>query len=149
MRCLKADTDDLFYICINNIPKLEKHVLEEVIKTVERSKKVKHLSLAMTGIIDTDAKVLFRSSHRKCSVKKSVLRNFTKFTGKHLCQRLFFNKVAGLRPANLLKKSLWRRCFLLNFAKFLRKPLSQNTFGRMLLTFVLYFEVIFILICLF
>ena len=60
MRCLKADTDDLFYICINNIPKLEKHVLEEVIKTVERSKKVKHLSLAMTGIIDTDAKVLLR-----------------------------------------------------------------------------------------
>ena len=27
--------------------------------------------------------------------KKGVLRNFTKFTGKHLCQRLFFNKVAG------------------------------------------------------
>ena len=30
--------------------------------------------------------------------KKGVLRNFAKFTGKHLCQRLFFNKVAGLRP---------------------------------------------------
>ena len=29
--------------------------------------------------------------------KKSVLENFTKFTGKHLCQSLFFNKVAGLR----------------------------------------------------
>ena len=28
--------------------------------------------------------------------KKGVLRNFAKFTGKHLCQRLFFNKVAGL-----------------------------------------------------
>ena len=28
--------------------------------------------------------------------KKRVLRNFAKFTGKHLCQ-LFFNKVAGLR----------------------------------------------------
>ena len=33
-----------------------------------------------------------RSSHRRCSVKKSVLRNFAKFTGKHLCQCLFFNK---------------------------------------------------------
>ena len=32
------------------------------------------------------------------SVKKGVLRNFAKFTGKLLCQRLFFNKVAGLRP---------------------------------------------------
>ena len=28
---------------------------------------------------------------------KDVIRNFTKFTGKHLCQSLFFNKVAGLR----------------------------------------------------
>ena len=29
---------------------------------------------------------------------KKVHRNFSKFTGKHLCQSLFFNKVAGLRP---------------------------------------------------
>ena len=29
--------------------------------------------------------------------KKGILRNFAKFTGKRLCQRLFFNKVAGLR----------------------------------------------------
>ena len=28
--------------------------------------------------------------------KKRFLRNFAKFTGKHLCQSLFFNKVAGL-----------------------------------------------------
>ena len=32
---------------------------------------------------------------------KAVLRNFTKFTGKHLCQSLFSNKVAGLRPEAL------------------------------------------------
>ena len=49
-----------------------------------------------------------------------VLENFAKFTGKHLCQSLFFNKVAGLRPATLLKKRLWHRCFPVNFAKFLR-----------------------------
>ena len=30
--------------------------------------------------------------------EKGVLRNFTKITGKHLCQSLFFNKIAGLRP---------------------------------------------------
>ena len=28
--------------------------------------------------------------------KKVVLRNLTKFKGKHLCQSLFFNKVADL-----------------------------------------------------
>ena len=31
-----------------------------------------------------------------------------------------FNKVAGLRPATLLKKRLWPSCFPVNFAKFLR-----------------------------
>ena len=30
--------------------------------------------------------------------EKGALRNFAKFTRKHLCQSLFFNKVAGLRP---------------------------------------------------
>ena len=58
--------------------------------------------------------------------KKGVLRNFAKFTGKHLCHRLLFNKVAGLRLTNLLKKTLWYRCFPVNFVKFLffhRAPL--------------------------
>ena len=82
-----------------------------------------------------------RSSHRKCSVRKVVLRNFAKFIGKRLSQGLFFNKFAGLRPETLLKKRLWvsffnkfaglrpetllkkrlwLRCFLVNFVKFLR-----------------------------
>ena len=52
-------------------------------------------------------------------MKKSALKNFTKFTGKLLCQSLFFNKVAGLKPASLLKKRLWHRPFPINFAKFL------------------------------
>ena len=62
-----------------------------------------------------------------CSVKKGVLKNFAKFTGKQLCQRLF------LRPATLLKKSLWHRCLLDSFAKFLVTPFSQNTPGRLVL----------------
>ena len=37
-----------------------------------------------------------RSSHQSCSLRKGILRNFAKFTGKHLCQSLFFNKVAGV-----------------------------------------------------
>ena len=68
-----------------------------------------------------------RSSHWVCSVKKGVLRNFAKFTGKHLCQSLFFDKVAGLRPATLLKNRLWYRCFRVNFAKILRTPFLQST----------------------
>ena len=61
--------------------------------------------------------------------KKVILKNFTKFTGKqHLCQSLLLNKVAGLRP-----KRLCHRCFPVNFAKFLRTPFLQNTFGQLLL----------------
>ena len=62
-------------------------------------------------------------------MKEGVLRNFTKFTGKHLCQPLFFNKVAGLRPTTLLKKRLWHRCFPMNFAKFLTDHLLVTASG--------------------
>ena len=43
--------------------------------------------------------------------KKGALRSFAKFTGKHLCQSLYFNKVG-----------LWHRCFPVNFIEFLRTP---------------------------
>ena len=38
-----------------------------------------------------------RNSHQRCFIIKGVLINFAKFTGKHLCQSLFLNKVAGPR----------------------------------------------------
>ena len=38
---------------------------------------------------------LWRSSRPEVFRKKDVHRNFVKFTGKHLCQSLFFNKLAG------------------------------------------------------
>ena len=63
-----------------------------------------------------------RSSRPDVFCKKGVLRKFVKFTGKHFRQSLFFNKVVGLRAATFLKKRLWRRCFLVNFTKFLRTP---------------------------
>ena len=65
----------------------------------------------------------FRSSHQRWSIRKGVLRNLTKFTGKHMCQGLFLNTVAGLR----------HRCYSVNFVKFLRTPFLQNTSGRLLL----------------
>ena len=36
-----------------------------------------------------------RRSHRNCFIRKVILRNFAKITGKHLCHSLFLNKVAG------------------------------------------------------
>ena len=100
-----------------------------------------------------------------CSVKKGVPQNFAKFTGKHLCQSLFFNWVAGIK---LMAQRLWHRCFPmnffkvfkntfftehlrntapvtlvflqncfpLNFAKFLKPYFPQNTSGRLILWYL-------------
>ena len=64
----------------------------------------------------------YRSSRLEVLCRKSVLRNFEKFTRKHLCQSLLFNKVAGLRTVTSLKKRFWCRCFPVNFSKFLKTP---------------------------
>ena len=53
------------------------------------------------------------------------------------CQRLFFNKVAGLRPGTLLKKSLWHRSFPVNFAKFLRTSSFTEHLRWLLLNVIL------------
>ena len=70
---------------------------------------------------------LVRNAHRRSSIKEGVLNNFAKFTGKHLCQGLFFNKVAGL-ACNVIKKEILTQMFNC-FAKFLRTHFSQNNSG--------------------
>ena len=47
----------------------------------------------------------------KCYSIIGVFKNYAKFTGKHPCHSLPFNKVAGLMRATLFKKRLRRRCF--------------------------------------
>ena len=46
--------------------------------------------------------IISRSSRPEVFCKKAVLRSVTKFTGKHLCLSLFFNKVAGLGLSSCL-----------------------------------------------
>ena len=72
-------------------------------------------------------------SHWKRSLRKGVLKKFAKFTGKSLYWSLFFHKITGQKSATLSKKRLQHRSFPVNFAKFLRRPFSENTFGRLLL----------------
>ena len=67
-------------------------------------------------------------------------------------QSLFFNKVAGFRPATLLKKRLWHRCFPMNFPKFLRTPflteqlrwLFLNNYSLPILTFSIFLSLIYL-----
>ena len=61
----------------------------------------------------------FRSSHRRCSLRKGVLGNFAKLTGKHLCHSLYFNNVAGL---HLFYRTPLGDCFW----SLKRKHLEQN-----------------------
>ena len=54
-----------------------------------------------------------RRSHQRRFVRKGVLWNFAKFTEKHLCQSLFFNKVAG-RSIELflwIVRNFWEHLF--------------------------------------
>ena len=63
-----------------------------------------------------------RSSHQTCSLKKCVLRNFTKFTGKHLCQWIFVNFAKFLRTLFLQNTSAQLHLILI--------PLSSSSFMR-------------------
>ena len=75
---------------------------------------LKKIWIAITFVIIANIRQpigYYRRTHRRCSVRKGALRNFAKFTGKRLCQSLFFNKVAGPRA-------------------------KQNTSGRLLLILV-------------
>ena len=63
--------------------------------------------------------------------KAGVLKNFEKFNGKHLCQSLFFHKIAGLRTQVFTStQKLWHKCFPVNFMKLSRTLFSQNTTRR-------------------
>ena len=66
----------------------------------------------------------YRSSCPEAFCKKGVLRNFAKFTGKHLCQSLFLNKVAGLWDATSFKKEALAQVFSCEFCK-----ISKSTFS--------------------
>ena len=78
-----------------------------------------------------------RSSRPKVFCKKRVFLEISQNSQKNTCASFFFNKVAGLRSATLLKKILWHRYFPMNFAKFLRKPFPTKHL-RWLLLFCAY-----------
>ena len=91
--------------------------------------------------IQCDFKSLSRSNRRRCSIKKGVLKNLTKFTGKHLFQSLFLT--ASGSTVYLYRSSHWRhfsritssraevfckKGVLKNFTKFTGKNLCQSLF---------------------
>ena len=56
-------------------------------------------------------RIIIRSSHPEVFYEIGVQRNFEKLTGKHLCQSLFFKKVAGLYLQVIKKETLELVCY--------------------------------------
>ena len=70
-----------------------------------------------------------QNSHRRFSVRKGVLRQTCNFIKIETLAQVFSCEFCEIS---------WHRCFPVNFAKFLRTPLLQNTSGRLLLHVKIY-----------
>ena len=68
-------------------------------------------------------------TYRDVFYKKGILRNFAKFTGKHLL-------------------NLWRSCFPVNFAKFLRTPFLTEHLWWLLLETNVFWYILWIMLTL-
>ena len=63
---------------------------------------------------------------------KGVLRNFIKFTGKHLCQSLILIKLQA-EAYNFIKKETLGQLLPCEFCEIYKNTSLQNTSGRLLL----------------
>ena len=76
--------------------------------------------------------------------KRCSFKNFAKFPWKRLYQSLFFNKASFLIESLLLKKSLFHRCFPVNFVVFFyRTPLVAASDLPLITEYNIYFSMFF------
>ena len=87
--------------------------------------------LEACNFIKKEATKELEKQSSKVFYKKDVLKNFTKFTEKHLCHTFF---------TTFLKKRLWHRCFPVNLVKFSRTPSFIEHVRWLLLEFINIFE---------
>ena len=73
-----------------------------------------------------DSHERFGSCRLEIFCKRGELINFTR---KNLFRNLYFDKVAGWRPATFKEKTSPQN-FLVNFTKFIRTPFLENTSRR-------------------
>ena len=70
-----------------------------------------------------------RSCDQRCFIKKGVLKNFSKLTGKHVYRSLFFNKLGTLTQVffwEFYEHFFYRTPFLQNTSTSRRLPLDQS-----------------------
>ena len=66
--------------------------------------------------------ILFGKLEYQKQSSRGVLRNFSKFTGKHLCQSLFFNEAC-----NFVKKEVLAQVFSCEFSEISKNNFSYRT----------------------
>ena len=71
-----------------------------------------------------------KSSHRRL-VK--IPKKFHNILRKTPVLETLFNKIAGLQACNFIKKRLQYKCFCMNIAKFLRRPILKSICERLFL----------------
>ena len=90
----------------------------------------------------------FGSSHQSCSIGKAVLKNFINIHRKTTVLEALFNRVAGLRACDFIKRdsgpvillketeTQQHRCFPVNIAKFSRTPILKKIFEQLPVEFL-------------
>ena len=76
---IRLDDKYCTYFCEDIVPTSDFHAVINF--------KVFDVIIDITRILESN-----KSSHRRCSIKKDVLKDFAKLTGKHLCWSLFLIK---------------------------------------------------------
>ena len=68
----------------------------------------------------------FQNEPPEVFYENDIIKNFGKFTRKHLYWSCLCNKVARITPKNLLKKRVQHRGFTVNSVKYLKTAFLDN-----------------------
>ena len=79
---------------------------------------------------------IFISSHQRGVLRKRMFLEISQNSQENTYAReSVFKNASGLKPATLLKKRPWHRCFYVSFEKYLKTPFLKTTSGRLFLEF--------------
>ena len=95
------------------LPILENYLREIWLVKIKQDQSLYQLQSKGKRMYYSAAK-LFRRSQPEVFCKNFAFKSLAKFTGKHLCQSLFYNKVAGTVVFQLISQKIFRTPFLYN-----------------------------------
>ena len=79
-----------------------------------------------------------RSNHQRCSIEqKRLFLKILQYSQENTCVGSRFNRLAGFKTCNFIKKRLQHWCFPMNIAKFLRTLILKKICEQLLLPFLL------------